>query len=53
MRVGKMPKGNTYWDFNGDGQFSRCLATGRQARSIRKWWVRHQKRQMDDPGDEK
>jgi len=46
-----MPKGNTYWYYNGDGQFHRGLASGRKARTIRKWWVRQQMKRMDDSGE--
>ena len=48
-----MKTGHTHWDYDGDGQFKRLLAWGKQARYARKWFVKVQKKQMDDPGEEK
>lgn len=29
MNVSKIPRGHAYWDYDGDGQFKKCLALGK------------------------
>lgn len=48
MNVSKMPRGHAYWDYDGDGQFNKCLALGKDRKWIRRFWIKEQKKKMDD-----